>query len=63
MRRRKKITCSFSEKNDRFGHCFRIFNKQVIFFQPLNDPYASLLPGLLQEWDLGPIDFCGLPLI
>jgi len=38
--RRKKITCSFSEKNGRFGHCFRKFIEQVIFFQALN-------PGLL----------------
>ena len=32
-RRRKKITCSFSDKNDRFGHCFRKFIEQAIFFQ------------------------------
>jgi len=35
IRRRKKITCSLSEKNGRSGHCFRKFIEQVIFFQDL----------------------------
>jgi len=51
LRCRKRITCSFPEKNGRFGHSFREFIEQVIFFQALTAlPVYTVLDEVPNAW-------------